>query len=122
MFHISQALISIFYLIVSYSIQEDTECKEIFRTIGQGNCLFNACSIALLGDETIADSLRCLTAIELYTNCSYYANHPLIEIQHSIGAFQNINNAFAMHISNESLISSGGKNHCLAVRDEAAYS
>ena len=93
----------------------------IFRTIGQGNCLFNACSIALLGDETIANSLRCLTAIELYTNCSYYANHPLIEIKHSIGAFQNISNAFAMCISNESLISSGGKDRCLAVRDEAAY-
>ena len=41
---------------------------NISRTTADGNCLFNACSIALCGTEDLAVYLRCLTSIELYLN------------------------------------------------------
>ena len=90
------------------------------RTSGYGNCLFNACSIALVGDESLAVSLRCLTAIELYQNAQYYALHPLLELQHNNGAFNSTNNAFAMSISDAALDASEGKNHVQAVCFEAS--
>ena len=38
-----------------------------FSTSANGNCLFNACSIALTGNESLSSYLRCLTSIELRT-------------------------------------------------------
>lgn len=46
------------------------------RASGNGNCLYNACSMALIGDESLANCLRALTCIELYVNASYYIDHP----------------------------------------------
>ena len=45
------------------------------RISGDGNCLFSAVSVALVGIESLAYDLRILTAIEIYQNVSYYANH-----------------------------------------------
>ena len=44
---------------------------------GDGNCLFNAMSLALCGDDSLATNLRCLTAAELYLNAAAYSSHPL---------------------------------------------
>ena len=71
------------------------------RTSWYGNCLCNTCSIAIVGDESLGVSLRCLTAIELYRQPQNYAFHPLLDLQHNSGAF-NTNNAFAMSISDTS--------------------
>ena len=49
-----------------------------FRTTGNGNCLFNSCSLALKGDESLSVYLRCLTSIELFEHSEHYANHPII--------------------------------------------
>ena len=102
--------------VVEFSIWFIISC----RTSGYGNCLFNACSIALVGDESLGVSLRCLTAIELYQNAQYYALHPLLELQHNNGAFNNTNNAFAMSISDAALDASKGKDHVHAVCFEAS--
>ena len=37
-------------------------------TLANGNDLFNACSIALTGNESLSNYLRCLTSIELFEN------------------------------------------------------
>ena len=46
------------------------------RTTGNGNCLYNASSIALTGNESLADFLRALTCAEPYLNANYYVDHP----------------------------------------------
>ena len=47
--------------------------------------------------------LRCLTSIELYSNAHYYCSHPLIEQQHSQGAFLSKENALMMCLSDVAL-------------------
>ncbi len=89
------------------------------RTTGNGNCLFNACSIALIGNEPQASCLRCLTSIELCQNLEFYAFHPLIKEQNDKGAFHNLNNAFAMTISDAALEAFAEKQHNKAVLSEA---
>ena len=46
------------------------------RTSPDGNCLFNAVSLALVGDETQMSLLRLLVAIELLLNSEFYIQHP----------------------------------------------
>ena len=75
----------------------------IFRTTGDGNCLYNACSIALCGTEKLAPYLRCLTSIEVFVSCLFYVKHPILEQQHNKGAFSSIGNAFAMCFSDIAL-------------------
>ena len=44
-------------------------------TTGNRDCLFNASSIMLFGNESVAALLRLLVAGELYFNHSFYADH-----------------------------------------------
>ena len=46
------------------------------KTTGNGNCLYNAVSFALMGDESYAILRRLLVALELDINVSFYAQHP----------------------------------------------
>ena len=46
---------------------------------GNGNCLFNAMSMALCGNNILANCLRCLTAGELFVHSDAYVHHPLLE-------------------------------------------
>ena len=41
-----------------------------------GNCLYNAGSVSLTGDEKLSTTLRLLTAAELYLHSDFYASHP----------------------------------------------
>ena len=75
----------------------------IFRTTRDGNCLYNACSIALGGTEILAPYLRCLTSIKLFVNSVFYVKRPILEQQHNKGAFSCTANAFAMCFSNIAL-------------------
>ena len=43
------------------------------RTSPDGNCLYNSCSIALRGDESLAVELRLRTTVELLVNHKWYA-------------------------------------------------
>ena len=53
-----------------------------FRTTDDGNCLYNAVSISLIGNEKLSKVLRLLTSNELFENASYYAKHPyFVQIQ-----------------------------------------
>lgn len=42
------------------------------RSTGDGNCLFNSASIALVGDESLAIELRARTCVELLVNAERY--------------------------------------------------
>jgi len=47
------------------------DLKTVFRALkstGNGNCLFNSCSIALIGDESLATELRLRAAHQLIAN------------------------------------------------------
>ena len=46
------------------------------KTTGNGDCIYNAVSLALVGDESCAILLRLLVALELAINVSFYAQHP----------------------------------------------
>ena len=51
--------------------------KRFHRVTGDGSSLFSACSITLIGDESLSVYLRCLTSIEMYTH-SYCSSHPYL--------------------------------------------
>ena len=74
-----------------------------FSISADGNCLYNAASIALTGSEKLSPYLRRLCSIELYENAACYSDHPVIKSQHDNGAFTSIKNAFAMCLSNSAL-------------------
>ena len=48
----------------------------MFRCDANGNCLYNACSIALVGTSNMSQILRALASAELYLNASFYKQHP----------------------------------------------
>ena len=48
------------------------------ETKGLGNCLYNAASIQICGNESLATSLRILNAAELYVNATEYGEHPVL--------------------------------------------
>ena len=52
------------------------------RINGDGNGLCNACSTALVGNESLLGFLRDRTSLELYLNAKYYAGHPFINSLH----------------------------------------
>ena len=59
-------------------VPEDIPSEQLTPTIvtGNGNCLFNAASINLVGNEDLGVTLRLLTAAELYIHAEFYANNP----------------------------------------------
>jgi hypothetical protein len=70
------------------------------RTPQDGNCLFSAVSIALIGNNMLASTLRKLCAIELYKNANFFAVHPVFRLGHLSGVFRSERSAFLLGISN----------------------
>ena len=62
----------------SLLVPEDIPSDQLVPTIvtGDSNCLFNAASINLVGNETLSVTLRLLTAAEMFIHADFYANHP----------------------------------------------
>jgi len=57
-----------------------------YKATCDGNCLFNALSILVCGNEQYAGLFRLLTSIELYENAEFYADHPaLLDASDQIG-------------------------------------
>ena len=53
-------------------------CFSSSSTPSNGNSLFNAVSMYLVGSLQLVDKLRVLVCLELYLNSKYYANHPVL--------------------------------------------
>ena len=49
---------------------------KLRNVLGDGNCLFNAGSVCVVGNECLAVVLRLLTAAELFLQQDFYADHP----------------------------------------------
>ena len=47
--------------------------RHLADSSADNNCLYNAASIYYAGNESLADILRLLTSIELFTHSAYYA-------------------------------------------------
>ena len=62
-------------LLASHYTQENA--KPIL-TRGDGNCLFNAASLAICGSDKLSIELRVRTVIELAAHQNYYLNHPTV--------------------------------------------
>ena len=60
-------------------LPEDYWSDRAAKTTGDGNCMFNAVSLALFSTEDVSLLLRLLTAVELYDDADYYATHPAME-------------------------------------------
>lgn len=58
-------------------IPKDEVGEEIkaLNSTADGNCLFNSASNLLVRDQSASHMLRFLTAVELFLNPQYYANH-----------------------------------------------
>ena len=50
------------------------------KATDNGDCLYNATSIALCGNESLSCLLRLLAAGELFFNADYYAEHPVFKV------------------------------------------
>jgi len=89
---------------------------------GDGNCIYNASSLAVSGDEELALILRALTSIELFLHSSYYSSHPLFTTsmsseQNSIpfGIFFQLANTFEA----TDLLDNESKSHSDCIKFEA---
>ena len=49
----------------------------LFSSNDNGNCLYNSCSIALIGNESLCHVLRILASIEMLLNSDNYVRYPL---------------------------------------------
>lgn len=58
---------------------------KALQTTGNGNCLYNSASVLIGGDQSANLILRLLTAVELYLNPDYYAEHPKLADGRSSG-------------------------------------
>ena len=56
----------------------DCTIMKPIATLADGNCLFNAASMAFCGSAKYASELRLRTAMELILNIDFYTNHPLV--------------------------------------------
>ena len=73
----------------------------LYRTKGDGNCLYRACSKLLCGKDELHGVLRYLTSIELFTNQEFYAFHPYIK--KNVHLFKCENTAFSASASDAAL-------------------
>ena len=88
-------------------------------TTGNGNCFYNACSIALIRNESLSSILRCLTSIELYLNAELYEQHPSLDSNNSHDFLKKRDNVFALAVSFKALDSSSLTDRISAIRAEA---
>ena len=73
----------------------------LYRTKGDGNCLYRACSKLLCGKDELHGVLRDLTSIKLFTNQEFYAFHPYIK--KSVHLFKCENTTFSASASDAAL-------------------
>ena len=50
----------------------------LFRSVTDGNCLYSAMSVRLVGHNSLIHLLRILTSLELFLNHEFYPKHPVL--------------------------------------------
>ena len=77
--------------------------KNFLRTTANESCLLNACSLALIRDESHASCLRTCISIEFDLNAEYYSSHPYIEKFVKPSFALNKKNTFSQFLAFEAL-------------------
>lgn len=94
---------------------------EVFavKTSGNGDCLFNATSISLCGDESLSLLLRLLVSGELFFNADYYSEHPVFK-ESSVDAGYPVDTIFSMALQRQAEVAfSVTMDKCEAVKVQA---
>ena len=55
-----------------------TAITYLFRSLADGNCLYSAVSVGLIGNNSLMYTLRILTSTEMFLNCEFYSRHPFL--------------------------------------------
>ena len=69
-----------------------------------GNCLYSSASLVQVGNNSLMESLRVLTSIELFNNAEFYSQHPCFSAvvnEHAECFSKSINNLLPMSASEE---------------------
>ena len=66
-------------------IPSEEKGVKALQTTSDGNCLYNSASVLIKRDQSANVVLRLLTAVELYLNPNYYADHPKLADGRSSG-------------------------------------
>lgn len=107
-------------------VPDDITCEDGYRFLackatGNGNCLFNAASRILVGNESLCHFLRLLTTIELYTNSNFYANHPAFQEYLSsdvVNGYDEVT-VFTMCLESKGMDSWDGEDRINAINEDA---
>ncbi|CAG2243937.1 unnamed protein product [Mytilus edulis] len=71
-------------ILIPDDVVVDTSLIAI-KTTGNGNCLYNATSLGLAGNETYAENLRLLCAAEIFLNAQAYTSHEALITDDNFG-------------------------------------
>lgn len=72
-FNRSELCVDFTSLVYLESCQDDVQSDhQPILTTGDGNCLFNALSISVCGNESLSEEIRVRTCIEMVLNKGYY--------------------------------------------------
>ncbi|OPL21402.1 hypothetical protein AM593_01481, partial [Mytilus galloprovincialis] len=72
---INKASDALSQILIPDDLVENNQHFVAVKTTGNGNCLYNATSLSISGNESLASELRYLCAAELYMNSASYANY-----------------------------------------------
>ena len=78
--------------------------SSYFRSEASGNCLYSSVSLAIVGDNSLVETLRVMVSIEIFFN--FYCNHPSFRSifeKHKDKVSSSINNILPMSVSFDSL-------------------
>lgn len=92
---------------------------EAVKATGYGDCLYNAVSLVLVGNESYAILLRLLVALELAINVSLYAQHPKFTYFPSGGRHPNTVFSLCLMRCGNNVFHDSAQNRELAVFSEA---
>ena len=104
----------------------DAKCISlycIFRSLPNGNCLYNSALVCLFGHNNHLNELHWLTPIRLYENAKFYCQHPVhwecLKVQSSI--YSNFNGIFSCCLYQKRFNSFVSKDIAKSVKEEAIY-
>ncbi|CAG2203108.1 unnamed protein product [Mytilus edulis] len=72
---INKASDALSQILIPDDLVENNQHFVAVKTTGNGNCLYNATSLSISGNESLASELWYLCAAELYMNSASYANY-----------------------------------------------
>ena len=94
----------------------------LFRTTGDGNCLYSSISIMLVKSEKLCHVLRALSVIELTLNLPFYADHPFFKSakDHDSNEHNLFVKTLSYHCAEKFNLKINNRKHCLLQQAKSA--